>query len=98
MKIIPLTKNKVAIVDDDDYEWLSQFKWCVTKSAHNYYAVRKENGTRIWMHRAIMGLQKDDPRVVHHDKNDSLDNRRAKLEICTNEQNLAYRKWRGKKK
>ena len=28
MKTIPLTQGQVALVDDADFEWLSQFKWC----------------------------------------------------------------------
>ena len=27
MKTILLSKGKVAIVNDEDYEWLSQWKW-----------------------------------------------------------------------
>jgi hypothetical protein len=27
MKEIPLTQGKAAIVDDEDYGWLSQYKW-----------------------------------------------------------------------
>jgi hypothetical protein len=33
MKQITLTKGQFAIVDDEDYEWLSQWKWHV---AHGY--------------------------------------------------------------
>jgi len=30
MKIILLTKGKSTVVDDEDYEWLSEFKWCIS--------------------------------------------------------------------
>ena len=32
MRRIPLTRGQVAIVDDADYAWLSQWKWCATCS------------------------------------------------------------------
>jgi hypothetical protein len=34
MKTIPLTQGKAAIVDDDDYERLSQYKWCAHYTGH----------------------------------------------------------------
>jgi hypothetical protein len=49
MKEIELTQGFVTKVDDDNYEHLSQWKWCVTKSRNSYYAVRGErrNGRHI---------------------------------------------------
>jgi len=38
---IVLTRNMVAVVDDDDYEILSQWKWSASsRQRHTYYAVR----------------------------------------------------------
>ncbi len=28
MPHIPLTQGYAALVDDTDYEWLSQYRWC----------------------------------------------------------------------
>lgn len=91
MKEIPLTKGKVALVDDEDYGWLSAFRWCALQvRCHRFYVVRnvpRGEGRRgtIYMHRAIAcppaGLQ------VDHINGDSLDNRRLNLRVATNAQN-----------
>lgn len=94
MKMIPLTHSKVALVDDEDYNRLSQFKWRVQKSGNRpdaFYAVRnitiKKRRTTIQMHRQIIkpppGLE------IDHKNNNGLDNRRANLRICTRSQNMA---------
>ena len=31
MKRIPLTQEKFALVDNEDFEWLSQWKWYASK-------------------------------------------------------------------
>ncbi len=87
MKEITLTKGKVALVDDADYEWLNQWKWHVL----NRYAARRiypndgYHGVTIYMHRLIMdppsGIQ------VDHINMDRLDNQRANLRLATRSQN-----------
>jgi len=85
-KEIPLTQGKVAIVDDEDFERLSQYKWCYATVG---YAVRFEqvNGKRrgVFMHRQIMQPPKD--LEVDHINGDKLDNRRSNLRIVTRQQN-----------
>jgi hypothetical protein len=94
MKKIPLTHGKVALVDSEDYNWLSQFKWRAQKSGKRpdaFYAVRsitiKKRRTTIQMHRQIIkpppGLE------IDHKNNDGLDNRRCNLRFCTRSQNMA---------
>ena len=83
MKEIPLSlqgKNKrcyVALVDDDDYDLLTQHRWSLNNSR---YAVTF-NGSHILMHRLIMNCPKD--MVVDHINNNGLDNRKCNLRICT---------------
>lgn len=92
MKKIPLSRGKVAIVDDKDYEELSKHKWFASKAYRRdvYYAARNRlpKGSRpahIQMHRQIMnppdGLQ------VDHINGDGLDNRRGNLRIVTAAEN-----------
>jgi hypothetical protein len=85
MKEIELTQGKVAIVDDDDYEWLNQWKW----HFHNGYAVRTECEKRkfktISMHAQILGWSFGVD-VDHLDLN-KLNNTRSNLRKCTHSQN-----------
>ena len=37
MKKILLTQGKYVFVDDKDFEWLSQYKWCTLKKKNTYY-------------------------------------------------------------
>lgn len=79
-KTIELTQGYVAIVDDEDYERVSKYKWCVSSDGYTH------NGTVGLMHRFIMGI--DDPNlVVDHINHDTLDNRKKNLRVCTNQQN-----------
>ncbi len=59
MKEIPLSQGKVALVDDADFDRLSQHKWCAAKDRYTYYAVRSvtfgpNQERRIWMHREMI--------------------------------------------
>ena len=85
-KQISLTRGYVALVDDNDYAWLSQNKWLVVGPG---YAGRFDRtGSKpklIYMHRAILDAQSKQ-RVDHINAN-KLDNRRENLRIVTNRQN-----------
>lgn len=87
MKEIKLTKGYVAIVDDDDFEYLSQFKWCFSGSG---YAIRKlpkyECGGEnrwVYMHRVIAKPKEDE--VVDHINRNRMDNRRSNLRVLNNQ-------------
>ena len=93
MKEIPLTRGAIAIVDDADYEELSQVKWYCT---NNGYAVRMEPNRQrsdrrlLYMHRVISLAREGE--VVDHANGNPLDNRRENLRICTQAQNVCNRK------
>lgn len=93
MKEIELTQGKVALVDDEDYEYLSQFKWCAHKNGNTWYATRLvyENGNKssITMHRAITQVAKG--MVVDHINHNGLDNRKENLRTCTKAENSRNR-------
>lgn len=90
MKEIPLTRGKVALVDDDDFEELSKYKWHCMKYRDKLYARRcVGRNTKIYMHRQIAG----DPEglVVDHSNGNGLDNRKSNLRNCTQQENLCNR-------
>jgi len=88
-KLIPLTQNKFAIVDDNDFERLNQWKWYAVQEKHTWYAVRAiwNNGRAITipMHRDILnspnGMETD-----HKDHN-GLNNCRYNLRLASRMQN-----------
>ena len=94
MKFINLTQGRKAIVDDEEYQYLNQYKWCAWKSAtgNTFYAVRNSpkdvNGERkrIWMHRIIN--ETPEGMITDHVNGDGLDNRTANLRTCTNTDNV----------
>lgn len=91
-KRIPLTQGQFAIVDDEDYEILKDYKWFAIKGRQegHFYAVHtfKVPGGRanIGMHRCIMNYFEEGKMVDHEDRN-GLNNRKNNLRICTLEQN-----------
>lgn len=88
-KYIELTRGKRAAVDDADYDWLNQWKWCAHKSVRTYYAVRSirsgQSVKSILMHRLII----DAPYGVDvdHRDHDGLNCTRKNLRLCTNTEN-----------
>ena len=93
MKTIPLTQGQEAIVDDEDFEALSRYKWTAwwNPSSKSYYAYRMPtvNGrrVRVTMHRQLLGLSHGDRLQGDHINRNTLDNRKRNLRIATASQN-----------
>ena len=85
---IPLTRDRVAVISEEDYERISQYKWYFST---NGYAVRdsrnfaRTSGKVVYMHREIANPKDDE--VVDHRNRDKLDNRRGNLRVCTQAEN-----------
>lgn len=95
VKEIPLTQGKVALVDDDDFEHLNQFKWYALKDKNTYYARRNiSNGdgtqTTISMHREILGTIPTGLQTDHIDGN-GLNNQKSNLRVVTTRENSQNR-------
>jgi len=93
---IPLTQNKYAIVDPEDYERINKHKWHVQRTGRTFYAVRRAKGRErtkgqiVWMHRCIFTPPED--MYIDHINNNALDNRKANIRPATPAQNARNRR------
>lgn len=100
MKEIQLTQGQIALVDDEDYEYLSQWKWHAyyNKETKSFYAkhtqtyyvdgVRKQKS--IYMNRLVMNTPKG--MKCDHKNHDTLNNQKDNLRNVTDSQNSMNRK------
>jgi len=84
MKEIPLTQNKFALIDDEDYEKVSDLVWHFTDKGYAR-AHDPVSGRSVLMHRVIMntptGMETD------HVNGNRIDNRKENLRVCTSSEN-----------
>lgn len=98
MKEIQLTQGKVALVDDEDYDFLMQWKWHAHKDYYSedvYYAGRRDyscggNGKSVQMHRVIMKTPIN--LCVDHIDHNTLNNQKNNLRNCSRKKTHATRK------
>lgn len=96
MKKIPLSqqgKNAgkyFALVDDQDFDRINKFKWCVVKNSRWIYAGRtiKIDGKQktLLLHRFVLNCSND--HLVDHRDGDGLNEQRLNLRIATNAENV----------
>ena len=97
MKLIPLTGGEFAMVDDADYDHLSQWKWKAKEDKGNLYACRRfktDSGKSksILMHREI--LKAPPGAIIDRKDGNGLNNQRENIRLCSYEQNAMNRKKR----
>jgi hypothetical protein len=89
MKLIPLTQEQFAQVDDWWYDVLNSYKWQAHKEKSTWYAVRDVTidgkSKTIKMHRIIMGTPRD--LVVDHIDHNGLNCLEENMRNCTRQQN-----------
>lgn len=90
MKTISLTQNKVALVDDSDYDRVSKFKWYAARYNHLWYAqreMRQPDGTTttVKLHQFI--LPNDSGQRMDHKDGDGLNCQKYNLRFATGLQN-----------
>lgn len=79
-------RGHIALVDDEDFEYLNQFNWhLLNEKKGNWYAYRWEGSERIHMHRELMNTPVD--MIVDHKNDKGYDNQRKNMRNCTHSQN-----------
>ena len=99
VKTIRLTQGQCAIVDDEDFQWLSQWPWYALKAKRKrlptaWYAVRHSTwkGPIKYMHREIAQRRGSNSFQVDHHDGDGLNNQWDNLRPCSQTQNNGNRK------
>lgn len=86
---IPLTQGMVALIDEEDYAHLNQWKWHILRVEKLCYAARSikdgENGGTILMHRQLLNVPNG--KEIDHKDGNGLNNCRSNLRICNHQQN-----------
>jgi hypothetical protein len=86
MKKIKLSRGKYTLVDDEDYEYLSQWKWFWLNPGYAARTIRTGKSFRkILMHRLLLNAVKG--QEVDHKNANGIDNRRKNLRLCSKMQN-----------
>ncbi len=92
-KQIHLTQGKFAVVDDSDYEWLSQYTWHYNKYGYAARRLSRSEGGKIMsLHRQIMGNPQG--HIIDHADGDGLNNQRSNLRLATKSLNAINSKRR----
>lgn len=83
MKKIPLSRGKVAVVDDHRFEELNQYKWYCLAIGYAARSVWKNGKTdhMVYMHRVVNNTPKG--MITDHINQDKLDNRECNLRNAT---------------
>ncbi|KPK77617.1 MAG: hypothetical protein AMJ79_02700 [Phycisphaerae bacterium SM23_30] len=99
MAFLPLTQGHVAIVDDQDLQYLKQWKWCANRQQNSLYAVRSmylRPGKKVnrRLHHEVLRLPWPLPanHVVDHKNHNTLDCRKQNLRLCSRRQNSYNRR------
>lgn len=92
-KLLPLTQDKFAKIDAEDFDVLSSFKWSAACCSGIFYAVRWSPVTKgnEYLHRVI--CKPEEGESIDHINGDGLDNRRSNLRPC----NAANNGWNRRK-
>lgn len=86
MKEIALSSGKVAVIDDEDFERVSQFKWSYHALGYAFRGIGPRNARRFqYLHRFVLGAETPGGQrvVIDHINGDKLDNRKENLRLAS---------------
>lgn len=93
MREVILSQCKIALIDDEDFEAINEFKWYANKHRNTYYALRhlpiNSSKKLCYMHRVIM--KSPTRKQIDHIDGNGLNNQKSNLRICTGSQNQQNR-------
>ena len=90
MTEIRLTQGNIALIDDEDFERISQYHWCFD----GRYVIANPSKPRniikrIYLHRLVMNTP--DGFETDHINRNKLDNRKSNLRVCTHIENAQHK-------
>ena len=80
--------QKSIKISDEDYDYVSQFRWYVWETRGIFYARRSERDRKIYMHRDILKPCNSKIKIDHED-HDGLNNQRSNIRVASHHQNMA---------
>ena len=87
MKEVKLTNSsKTALVDDNDYDYISSFKWRIVCCKNKTYVSTGFGPTHLFLHTVLLGVT-----GVDHIDDNGLNNQRHNLRVANQSQNMANR-------
>lgn len=107
MKEIKLTQNKTALVSDQDFDYLTKFRWYTVRRSKTYYArtnIQCLGGKRtaIYMHQLILdcisGYNDESNLEPDHEDRNGLNNQRYNLRMVTHRMNMHNKQAYGESK
>ena len=97
MKEIKLINGKFTQVDDEDFEYLNQWRWSCKNKGTELYAQARIGTKVIAMHRVIMKCSIGDGKIIDHKDMNGLNNQKSNLRFATKAQNNANKKCQSNK-
>jgi len=75
-------------IDDEDFDKVKGKLWFINKKRYIY---ANNNKTKVSLHRVLLGLVKNDNKIVDHKDGNTLNNTKSNLRICSSIQNSQNR-------